>query len=309
MNLLHSRLAVARATLACAALLAISAFASRLKAEEWTKSYSISARAQVRVDTNDGAVRVMTGDSKQVEFRVIYEGYELNKNLHIDSRQDGDSVQVNARVSGHWGFSWGNHRRLRIEVNMPQDADLQVDTGDGSVETQSVNGRLKIHTGDGSVKAQAVSGDVNIDTGDGSITLEGAKGDIRLRTGDGHIDARNLDGKLDANTGDGSVKIDGRLDQLDIKTGDGSITAHLAPGSKVSSGWNIRTGDGSVDVVLPADLQANIDASTNDGRISLGIPVTVEGVFSNSQLHGKMNGGGQPVTIHTGDGSIRLSKS
>jgi hypothetical protein len=35
----------------------------------------------------------------------------------------------------------------------------------------------------------------------------------------------------------------------------------------------------------------------------------LEGTFSTSQIHGKMNGGGQPLTIHTGDGSIRLSKS
>jgi hypothetical protein len=77
----------------------------------------------------------------------------------------------------------------------------------------------------------------------------------------------------------------------------------------MAASWNIRTGDGSVDLVLPPDFQANIDASTNDGRISLGIPVTVEGTFSKSQIHGKMNGGGQPLTIRTGDGSIRLSHS
>ena len=301
-----TRMGIVGCALCATAILA----APRASAEEWTKSYSISGRAQVRVDTNDGAVRVSTGDSKQVEFRVEYQGYELNKNLRVDSRQDGDSVQINARVTGHWGFSWGgNHRNLRIEVRMPKDADLQIDTGDGSVDTQAVNGRLKIHTGDGSVKAQAVNGDVDIDTGDGSITLEGAKGEIRLHTGDGHIDARNLDGRLDANSGDGHIKIDGRLDGLMVKTGDGSIDARIEPGSKLNGGWNIRTGDGSVDVVLPSDLQANIDASTNDGRISLGIPLTVEGNFSNSQIHGKMNGGGQSLTIHTGDGSIRLSKS
>ena len=301
-----TRMGIAGCALCATAILA----APHASAEEWTKSYSISGRAQVRVDTNDGAVRVSTGDSKQVEFRVEYQGYELNKNLRVDSRQDGDSVQINARVTGHWGFSWGgNHRNLRIEVRMPKDADLQIDTGDGSVDTQAVNGRLKIHTGDGSVKAQAVNGDVDIDTGDGSITLEGAKGEIRLHTGDGHIDARNLDGRLDANSGDGHIKIDGRLDGLMVKTGDGSIDARIEPGSKLNGGWNIRTGDGSVDVVLPSDLQANIDASTNDGRISLGIPLTVEGNFSNSQIHGKMNGGGQSLTIHTGDGSIRLSKS
>jgi len=300
----------ARLGLACATILAAATLVPGARAEEWSKSYTISGRAQVRVDTNDGSVRIATGDSKQVEFRVIYEGYELNKNLHIDSRQEGDSVQLNARVTGHWGFSWGRgHRGPRIEVRMPKDADLQIDTGDGSVETQPISGHVKIHTGDGSVRVQAVDGNVDIDTGDGSITVEGAKGDIRLHTGDGHIEARNLDGRLDANSGDGHIKIDGRLDALNVKTGDGSIDARVEPGSKLTGGWSIHTGDGSVDLVLPADLRANIDASTNDGHISLGIPVTVEGTFSNSQIHGKMNGGGQSLTIHTGDGSIRLSKS
>jgi hypothetical protein len=298
-----------RLGIAIVAMIAAAAFAPRAQAEDWTKSFPVTGRAQVRVDTNDGAVRIMTSDTKEVAFRVMYEGFELNKNLHIDTRQDGDSVQINARVSGHWGFSWGKGHRIEIEVRMPQNADLQIDTGDGSVETQAINGRLKIHTGDGSVRSQAVSGSVDIDTGDGSVTLDGAKGDIRLRTGDGHIDARNLDGSVDAASGDGHIKIDGRLDSLNVKTGDGSIDARLQPGSKVVSSWTIHTGDGSVDLVLPADLQANIDASTNDGHISLGIPVTVEGTFKNSELHGKMNGGGQTLTVHTGDGSIRLSKS
>jgi hypothetical protein len=310
MNLRHLRITTIRTGISVAALLAVAAIVPGAQAEEWTKSYTISGRANVRVDTNDGSVRIATSDTKQVEFAVDYNGYKLDKDLHIESRQNGDHVELSARVSGHWGFSWGgNHRNARIEVRMPKDADLQIDTGDGSVQTQPINGKVKIHTGDGSVRCEAVNGDVDIDTGDGSITLEGAKGEIRLRTGDGHIDARNVDGKLDATSGDGHIKIDGRFDALNIKTGDGSIDARVLPGSKLVSGWNIHTGDGSVDLVLPGELQANIDASTNDGRISLGIPVTVEGTFSTSQLHGKMNGGGQPLTIHTGDGSIRLSRS
>ena len=91
--------------------------------------------------------------------------------------------------------------------------------------------------------------------------------------------------------------------------GDGSITARANPGSKLENAWNVHTGDGSVTMSVPGDLQANIDATTNDGRISLGIPVTVEGNMGTSQIHGKMNGGGQPLTIHTGDGSIHLSKT
>ena len=312
MNLLPYRTAAIRMGIACAALLAAATVAPSANAEDVTKSYTVTGRANVRVDTNDGSVRVTSSDSKQVEFRVEYQGYELGKNLHIESHQDGDKVELTARLTGQWGinFNWGhNSRRLHIEVRMPREGDLQVETGDGSVQAESINGTVKVHTGDGSVKANALNGNIDLHTNDGSITVEALKGDIRLRTGDGSIEARDIDGKVDADTGDGHIRIAGRFDALNIKTGDGSVDTRVLAGSKMASSWSIRTGDGSVDIVLPGDFQADIDATTGDGHISLGIPVTVEGTFSKSQIHGRMNGGGQPLTIHTGDGSIRLSRS
>src|SRR5438874_537240 len=279
------------AAIAAFAVLAGSVAAASASAEEWTKSYTVRGRPRVHVDSNDGAVRVTTSDSQQVEFRVTYSGYTMDKNLNITSNQSGDQVNVSARIRNGMSWGWNAHRSLRIEVRMPRNADLGVDTGDGSVESDAIAGNLDIHTGDGHIR------------------VEGAKGDIRLRTGDGSIEGRDLDGKLEATSGDGHISVEGRFDALNIKTGDGSGTARANPGSKLVKGWNVHTGDGSVDLSLPGDLQANIEASTNDGRISLGLPVTVEGSFSKSQIHGKMNGGGQPLTIHTGDGSIRLSKT
>src|SRR6267154_1973270 len=174
MNLLPHRSAAMRLGIACAALLAVSAAAAH--AEEVTKSFTVSGRANVRVETNDGSVRVTTGDSKQVEFRVEYHGYELGKNLRVDAHQDGDKVEMTARVTGRWGFTFGhNSRGLHIEVRMPREADLQVHTGDGAVKAYSLNGTIDLHTNDG------------------SITVENLKGNMRLRTGDGSIEARSLD--------------------------------------------------------------------------------------------------------------------
>jgi DUF4097 and DUF4098 domain-containing protein YvlB len=310
MSLIANRKAVIRLGIACAALLAAVAIAPRASATDWTKNYTVSGRANVRIDTNDGGVRVSTSDSKTVEFRVEYEGYELDKNLHIEAHQSGDQVELVARVTGHWGFSWGGRgRRLHIEVRMPKDADLNAHTGDGSVEASSINGNVTVETGDGAIRANNLTGTIDLHTHDGSINVDTLKGDMKLHTGDGSIEARELDGKLDADSGDGHVRVAGRFDGLFIKTGDGSVDTHVLPGSKMAGSWNIRTGDGSVDLSLPSDFQANIDASTGDGHISVGLPVTVEGTFSNSQLHGKMNGGGQSLTVHTGDGSIRLSKA
>jgi DUF4097 and DUF4098 domain-containing protein YvlB len=308
MSLLRKGLVSISLGIACAALLA--ALAVPAKAEDVTKSFTVSGRANVRVETNDGSVRVSTGDTKQVEFHVEYNGYELGKTLRVDAHQDGDKVELLARITGHWGFSWGhNSRNLHIEVRMPRDADLQIETGDGAVQVDTVNGTVNVHTGDGSVRATALNGNIDLHTNDGSITANNLKGDMRLHTGDGSIEAHDLDGRVDADSGDGHIRIAGRFDALNVKTGDGSVDTRVQSGSKMASSWSIRTGDGSVDLVLPSDFQTNIDASTGDGHISLGIPVTIEGTFKNSELHGKMNGGGQPLTIHTGDGSIRLSKS
>jgi hypothetical protein len=262
------------------------------RAEEIAKTFSVNGHAKVRIQTDDGAVRVSTGDIKQVEIRVVYSGYKLDRDLHVSTSQTGDSVEVVAKTGSSFSWNWGSrHTQLRVEVHMPRDADLDVTSGDGSVEAASINGTLDIHTGDG------------------SISIQDAKGDIRLRAGDGSIEGRGLDGRVDATTGDGHIDIEGRFDSLNIKTGDGSVTARANGGSKVQSAWNIHTGDGSVDLQLPGQLQANIDASTHDGHISLDIPVTVEGTFSSSRINGKMNGGGAPIILRTGDGSIHLNKS
>ena len=272
------------------AMLLVGATAAR--ADEVAKTYTVTGHAKVRVQTDDGAVRVSTGDIKQVEIRVEYSGYKLDRDLSVNTSQSGDSIDITAKTHGAWGFSWGTHHTsLRVEIHMPKDAELTVRSGDGSIEVDSINGN------------------VDLTAGDGSITVQSVRGSCHFHTGDGHIEARGLDGQVDASSGDGHINIQGRFDSLRIKTGDGSVTARADSGSKMNAAWTINTGDGSVDLEIPGDLQANIEASTQDGHISLGLPVTVEGTFSSSRITGKLNGGGQSLTIRTGDGSIRLNKT
>ena len=291
---MYARTALLRTILGAGLAAAALAWgAASARADEWNKTYAISGRAQVRVQTNDGHVTVYTGDQKEVGVHVETTGFHISDSeVKVNVRQDGDRIDIDVRVPNHWCVFCGNvHRGLKIEVHMPREGDLNVATGDGHVEVDPLSGNMDIHTGDG------------------HITVRGARGDIRLRTGDGHIEARDLDGRLDASSGDGHIRIDGRFDVLNLKTGDGSIEARVAAGSKMSGSWTIHTGDGSVDLTLPDGFQADLDAHTNDGRISLGFPVTVDGIISKSEVRGKINGGGGALTVHTGDGSIRLMRS
>jgi DUF4097 and DUF4098 domain-containing protein YvlB len=278
-----------RLGVACAVLLTTTVPGAL--AEDFTKSFAVSGRPNVRVETNDGAVRIVTSDAKQVEFRVEYKGYRLDKDLRIDTRQDGDKVELTARVSDHLGISGIFHSRtLRIEVRMPRLADLQVETRDGSVKTDALEGTVDIHTGDG------------------SIAVDGLKGDIRLHTGDGSIEARDLDGKVDARSGDGHIAVAGRFDVLKVRTSDGHVDARLQAGSKMASAWTIETGDGGIDLRVPDGFQADLDASSGDGHITLDVPLTVAGKVSHSKVRGQLNGGGPALILHTGDGSIRIER-
>jgi putative adhesin len=272
------------------ALFATGLYAATAHAEDYAKTYTVSNRATVHVDTDDGSVNVTTGDTKNIEFRVEYEGYELHKSLEISSDQHGDEVELTARIPRGWHFSMGMRRRLHVEVRMPKDADLQVRTGDGSVKASNVAGNIDLHSGDG------------------ALTVSALKGAIRLHTGDGSIEASDLDGKCDATSGDGRIRLAGRFDALTARSGDGSVSVDVLRGSKLDSSWSITSGDGSIDVAVPADLPANIEASSGDGRITTDIPITTEGVMSKSKVRGKMNGGGSTLTIHTGDGSIHLKQ-
>jgi translation initiation factor IF-1 len=289
-------------------ILVAAGLASRAQAEEYVKSYSVAGRADVRVYTDDSSVRVTTSDTNTVEFRVKYEGFaavQVGSKPRIDSQQNGDHVELTALLGR--GVTLGiNTRRMSTEVHMPRNADLQLETRDGRVEVASLNGNITVRTTDGAIKASQLSGKIDLNSKDGGIDVDRLTGDFRLQTTDGAIEAAHLDGKCAASSKDGSIRVAGRFEFLDLASGDGGVVAQIAPGSRISSAWSVRTGDGGIDVTLPKDFQVNLDASTRDGHITLGLPVAVQGRFDQSRVQGTLNGGGPPLVIRTGDGSIRL---
>ena len=270
-------------------LLTAGLFCSPAFAGDYSKSFTVSTRATVHIDTNDGSVRVTAGDAKQVQIHVTYRGYEEGKTLHIESHQAGDVIELTARAAHGWGpFGLLD---LHIEVEMPKDSDLKVETGDGEIHASGLSGHIDLSTGDGSMKVSAMSGV------------------LRFHTGDGGIDGSELDGQCDADSGDGSITLSGRLDALKARSGDGKIEINAARGSKVESSWSVQSGDGEIEVALPSDLRVTVDASTGDGHVSTDIPITMTGSMSKTRVQGTLNGGGESLTIRTGEGSIRLRQS
>jgi DUF4097 and DUF4098 domain-containing protein YvlB len=151
-------------------------------------------------------------------------------------------------------------------------------------------------------------GRMDLHTGDGKIEVGNFKDEMLLRSGDGSQEIEGVDGKLHATTGDGHIRANGRFDELELKTGDGHVEARATSGSVLATGWRLESGDGTVTLEVPETLAADVDLHTGDGHIDLDMPVATEGKIRENEVHGKLNGGGNLLVIHTGDGSIRLRK-
>ena len=276
------------AWLAGLALVVVAAPPAR--GEEWSREYPLKGTADVHVKTDDGSVRVENDASGEVAVRVTTTGWKIAPGeVTITESQAGDRVDVEVRTPKRaFGLELGQ-RSIAVVLRVPPKADLEVTTGDGSIDAKPVSGRLRLSTGDG------------------SITADGLQGEVRLHTGDGTIRATGLAGRLVADTGDGAVNVRGRFDVLDLRTGDGGIAAEAEAGSKMEAAWSLRSGDGTISLRLPAGLGADLDAHTGDGSITVEPPVTISGRISEHAVQGKLGPGGPPLRVHTGDGSIRLT--
>jgi Putative adhesin len=260
------------------------------QADDWSKNYAISGRADLHVQTDDGDVSIVSADQKDIYAHVTATRYKIGEEVHIEESQSGDTVNIRIRMPHfNWGF-WGHGGSVHVELRVPPSLDLDVNTGDGNVN------------------AQSVSGNVRITTGDGNIDANGLKGDLYMHSGDGHIEASALDGALKVDTGDGHVTVGGRFSALDLRTGDGNIDASAMNGSKVESPWNLHSGDGHINLRVPADLSADLEAHTGDGSITVNMDITVSGSLNHSSIHGKLNGGGGLLRLTSGDGSIHIEK-
>lgn len=244
-------------------------------AEDWNKTFTLTGKPDLRVETTDAKVTVDTWDQNTIEAHVHVVGYKIGPGgIDIYDHQTGNMVALEVRYPHrHFQISWGESHRVEIEVRMPRE---------GRVELKTV---------------------------DGSISLNGLKGDMALASVDGSQEISDVDGVLHARAVDGHIRAAGRFEGLSLHTADGRIDATARAGSTMSSSWDIHTGDGSVNLAVPEKFAANIDFETHDGHLDVDMPITVTGHIKGNNMRGTLNGGGNLLSIHTGDGSIHVGRS
>jgi DUF4097 and DUF4098 domain-containing protein YvlB len=260
------------------------------------KRFTVSGEPDLHLRTFDGSIQLKSWDRNEVLVQIEKRGpdSEAAKALVVNASQEGNRVTIEVpnprRENG--GFHIGQSPSVSLIVTAPRRM------------------KLDAHTGDGSVSAENIAGALTIDTGDGSIRIRRVDGALKAHTGDGSIDIDDAVGRLDAQSGDGSINVGGRFELLDVKSGDGSVHVNAEEGSALKGDWSITTGDGSIAVELPGNIDAELDAHSNDG----GVRANGFSGVSNSRdddkgsARGTLGKGGRTLRLRSGDGSIAINR-
>jgi putative adhesin len=270
-----------------------------VKREE--KRFVVNGQADLTLHTFDGSIQLKSWDKNEVLVEIERRGPDERSTeaLVVNATQDGNKVVVDVpaprdrREGIHLG-SWQSPS-VSLIVTAPRKVNVEARTGDGSISADDLAGTVGLHSGDGSIQARKV------------------EGSLRIRTGDGSIDVSDASGRVEADSGDGSIELSGRFEALDVRTGDGAVRVDVSDGSTLKTDWNVNTGDGSITVRLPRNLDAELDAHTGDGGVHAnGLPVAAERNNDDDRdresLRARIGNGGRTLRLRSGDGSIDISR-
>ena len=251
---------------------------SQRQIERVSNTLPVSGAARVRIETFDGAIYVHAWDKPEVMYTAIKRasGEREMKGIKLGASGGGTAeVSIRAEFDKSFALSYREHggRVTSFVSNASTELDVYVPR----------NSTLFVSTGDGRLRVDGVNGEVELHTGDGSIDVTGARGRLRAETGDGSVRLVNFDGDAEARTGDGRITLDGNFRRLAARTGDGTISLSVPEGANAI----IETNAESVfnDGVAVAE-------SPNEGRVR----------------RWRIGGGGQVLTLHTGDGNIVIRR-
>ncbi len=319
----HSKLVIGVAVI----VVSTAAFAAE---GEFHRTLKVNGPVNLQIETGSGSIRVRNGSSSEVQ--VTGHIRESNWGIFADHaspaaierlqnnppiQQSGNDIRI-----GHIddpelkrGIS------ISYEVVVPAATNLHSSTGSGSQEITGIAGPVDARTGSGSVRVSDIGSSVRAESGSGSIDVDGAKGNVYARAGSGSIRALGVAGGFDGQTGSGNltfeqtsqgtVRAETGSGGLELRNLRGSLQAHAGSGNIRADGdptgaWSVRTGSGSVKLRFPQNASFQLDAHTGSGAIDLNHPVTVQGSIKRREVHGKVGGGGVPVQVETGSGSIAI---
>ena len=205
-------------------------------AQDFQKTYAISAGGHIKVRNISGDVTVTGYTGSSVVVTAVKEGRDRDL-VNIEDRSAGDMIDLAVRYP-----QMGNaNASVDFDIRVPRSVEYNFDrissvSGDvlvagvtGRLKVESVSGNVDVKGVSGVVSASAVSGDVNVDlttAGPGNMKFSSVSGDVVVKA------PLNLDADIDMSTISGGLKTEFPMEINEPRYGPGrSARGRLGGGS------------------------------------------------------------------------------
>ena len=134
----------------------------QVRADEWSKTFKLTGKPELRVETSDANIRISTWEQDTIEAKVTTFRYKIGENgIRIEDHQEGDKVELEVRFPNHnFNFEIGSHH-VDIDIHMPREGRINLRTGDGKIDVNSFKGDMELRSGDGSQEIDVLPREVS----------------------------------------------------------------------------------------------------------------------------------------------------
>ena len=265
------------------------------------ESFKVDSGGTLSIDLDFGNVEIETTSDEIVQI-------ELERIVNVDSDEDarefldrfhdydfklrGDDVTIVSKYVGgdrnRRGWRIQKRLKIRLKVRIPEEYNVDFETGAGNITLSDLDGELNGVTGAGNVTIGRINGIIDVSSGAGNISVIGGEGRVELHTGAGNIDVESVKGHVIA------------------QTGAGNVTAKILTQPEEDS--RFESGAGNVTVYLEDDLGMYVSAVASMGSASCDFPLNIRGKWMSKSFEGDINGGGPDLYMVSGVGNVTLRR-
>jgi hypothetical protein len=247
------------------------------------KVFPFAAGGDIVIESTNGRIVVEAWDRSDVRVQITREvraaddrqASELMRDLRADVAVHPGEIHIESiypkkqKVVGFWDLIGHGVRSANIHfyLQVPRETSLDLSTKNGAIRVRSVQGKVDIATTNGDVEASAV------------------RGSLSARTTNGEVRLARIEGPTDATTTNGSIAVE---------------MSALPPRGAMQMG----TTNGNIQLALPREVHANLEALTTNGRVNINYKVTTQGVITSRGIRGTIGGGGVRIELQTTNGNI-----
>ncbi len=236
----------------------------------------------LEISSLTGDITIKKGNTSEVQVKGEWKEDKVRVNVNYDGKTlTIEEKKVRNNLNGTTS-SW--------VLMVPDNLDLDVNSGTGDLAISGVKADLDANSGTGDITIEDMEGRFDVNSGTGGLEIDNAKGKFDLNSGTSYVRVTNSEGKFEANSGTGNVefrkvKPTGNS-TLNSGTGDvefvisGAIEADLAlnsgtgdaildfAGKKIEGDFEMKCGINSGRIVAPFDFDTERKVGhRNNGHI------------------------------------------